>query len=249
MSDLVQSIERAFQILNVVHGRANGITVGELAKETALHTSTTSRIVNTLEHVGAITRCESKLMIGEGIVRLANRAPWTEQIISLATPCLRELANITQEAVGLTTVEGDECIVFYQIPSDHHIQIRDWTGNHFPLHVTSTGKLYLAELDEVKLERQFQTPLHPVASATKTDEAELMAELAQIRQEGVAWTIDELEDGLTSIGATIQSVNAERFVAIYLSMPSFRFNKVIDRAKLTQQMLDTAVAIRAMVSG
>ncbi len=245
MNDNVQSIERAFHILNVVHKRADGISVGELAKETKLHTSTTSRIVSTLEYVGALTRQDSKLMIGEGIVKLANRAPWTEQIISLATPHLKDLANITQEAVGLTTIEGQECVVFYQIPSDHHIQIRDWTGNRFPLHVTSSGKLYLAELNENEVEAYFKEPLHAVASKTKTDTDELMSELEQIRQEKVAWTIDELEDGLTSIGATIQTREAERFVAIYLSMPSFRFNKMIDQAKLAQQMLDTAVAIKA----
>ena len=248
MSELVQSIERAFHILNVVHQRSDGIAVGELAQETALHTSTASRIVSTLEHVGALSRHDGKLMIGEGIVKLANRAPWTEQMVSLATPHLRELANITQEAVGLTTVEGDECIVFYQIPSEHHIQIRDWTGNRFPLHVTSTGKLYLAELNDLELDAYFQNPLHSVASATKTEQTDLKEELVQIRKEAVAWTIDELEDGLTSIGATIQPRTAERFVAIYLSMPSFRFNKVIDQAKLAQQMRDTAVAIKDVMS-
>ena len=244
MKENVQSIERAFQILTAVQQRENGIGIGALATETGLHTSTTSRIVSTLEAVGALTRQDQQLFIGEGIIKLANRAPWTEQLISVAMPYLRELATVTQEAVGLTIVEGSECVVFYQIPSSHHIQIRDWTGDRFPLHVTSTGKLYLSELSDEELKPFFDASLPQLASETKVQAAEIRQEFSQIRSEGVAWTIDELEDGLTSIAATVQSTHEGNFVGLYLSMPSFRFTKMIDQTKLAQQVRDTAVNIK-----
>ena len=82
MQENIQSIERAFQILKAVHHRSEGIGIGALAAETGLHTSTTSRIVNTLEQLGSLDRVDGKLFIGEEIIALANRAPWTERLIS-----------------------------------------------------------------------------------------------------------------------------------------------------------------------
>ena len=237
MKETIQSIERAFQILATVYQRAEGIGVSALATETGLHISTTSRIVSTLENIGALERVGNKLLIGNTIVTLASRAPWTDRLISFATPYLRELVTTTQEAVGLTLIEEAECIVFYQIPSNHHIQIRDWTGERFPLHVTSSGKVFLAGLGEDELAAYLDHSLNKVASNSKSDWAELQAEFPQIRAEGVAWTIDELEDGLTSVAAPIYREDGRFLAGLYVSMPTYR---VGDTAVLAEQVHQAA---------
>ena len=240
MKNNVQSIERAFQILQAVHGRMQGLGIQELAEEAQLHTSTTSRIVATLEQLGALERKNGKLFIGEKIVTLANHAPWSEQLISMATPSLRELSLGLEEAVGLTLIEGNQEVVCYQIPSSHHIQVRDWTGEHFPLHVTSTGKLYLAGLEEAEQQRFFQKPLEKRASKSKTTLHAFQQELAKIQQEGVAWTCDELEDGLTSVAAPIFNAQKELVAGLYVSLPNYR---VHEKEKLVEPICEAATTI------
>ena len=242
MKNHVQSIERAFRILRVVHQRGDGVGIGALAEETGLHTSTTSRIVSTLEHLGALDRQGSQLIIGDEIVNLANQAPWSEQLIRLAIPSLRDLAAETQEAVGLTMITGAECLVFYQIPSSHHIQIRDWTGERFPLHVTSSGKLYLAGLPEQEVSAQLSAPLSRFTKATKDQLADLQAEFPSIRANGVAWTLDELEEGLTSIAAPIYDAAGQFYAGLYISIPNYRLS---DKQHLAQQMRRAAAEISA----
>lgn len=233
----VQSIERAFQILRVVHRHLHGVGVSEVSDKTGLHTSTSSRIVGTLERIGALKRIDGKLFVGEEIIELASRAPLTERLISMATPVLRELAVATKEAVGLTLIEGDACHVFYQIPSSHHIQIRDWTGMQFPLHVTSTGKLFLAGLDEPRRTRYRDRPLEKIAPKTKEHWAELECEFAHIRVDGVAWTVDELEEGLTSAAVPIHEPNGQFVAGLYVSIPNYRLR---DKSTLAQQIQDAA---------
>ncbi len=240
MKKNIQSIERAFQILRVIHRWTDGVTIGDLAEETELHTSTVSRIVSTLENLGAIERVDHKLFIGVEIITLADQAPLTERLISLATPCLREVMAATNEAVGLTLIEGTECVVFYQIPSNHHIQIRDWTGERFPLHVTSSGKLYLAGLTSNEVDHFFEQPLPQIASGTKMSLAALREEFPQIRADGVAWTVDELEDGLTSVAAAIRDQKHNFVAGIYLSIPNYR---VEDKNILAEHLRQAAEKI------
>jgi len=216
-----------------------------LAHETDLHTSTASRLIGTLEHLGALEREDGRLVIGPEIVSLASRTRWTEQLTSLATPHLRELASSTQEATGLAQIEGNECVIFYQILSNHIVQVRDWTGERFPLHVTSIGKLYLAELSAKKLKRFFAQPLDKFAPNTKITLDEFQDEIQQIQRDGIAWAIDELEDGLTSVAAPLYDQEDNFVAGLYVCLPSYRVEERID---LVQQVQATAHAISSQWS-
>ena len=150
---MIQSISRAFDILKVVSDFPDGVSTGIIAQMTDLHPSTVSRIVSTLEQLGALERSEgTKVIIGKGIHELMDPTPWTERLIRIADPILQDLAKQTGEAVGLTRIHEGICEIFYQIEGEHLIGVKDWTGLSFPFHVTSTGKLYLAQLpkDEFK---------------------------------------------------------------------------------------------------
>ena len=245
MKKPIQSITRAFQILRVVHNQppVRGVSVGTIAEQTGLHVSTVSRIVKTLEHVGAIRRLKrhGKVVIGPELLAFAHQAPWTERLISVASPDLHELVNLSKEAVGLTSIQGDECHVFFQIGSSHMIQIRDWTGEYFPLHTTSTGKLYLAQLDEDELADFLSRPL--AASETITEPERWHKELEQVRQQGYAWTTNELEDGLISIAAPIVDQEGAFLAGVYLSAPIFRFDADLQKERLQREIMQTAAKI------
>ncbi len=249
-NDLVQSVQRAFTILQTVSDHTDGIGVSQIAQQTGLHTSTVSRLITTLESVDALSRLDggSQLVLGEGLIDLVSRAPWTERIIAKTRPVLRELAAETRESVGLTHLENGLCRVFYQIDSTHHVRIQNWTGYRFPLHVTSSGKLWMASWPEADVRAYFEKQVERPASKTVFDYATFSSEFEQIRQDGVAWTIDELEDGLLSIAVAIPQTDPNEIGAIYLSAPVYRFTKKADRDKLAKQMV-TAVSKLAGVNG
>ena len=249
-TELVQSVQRAFAILQAVGENDYGISLSAIAEKTGLHMSTASRLVTTLETVNALARVDggSQLVLGEGLVALVNRAPWTERMISLARPYLRELADATRESVGLTQLHGDECHVYFQIESPHHVRIRDWAGYRFPLHVTSSGKLWMADWSTTRLKAYFSIARKQVTPQTAHTLEAMRAEFENIRSAGFAWTIDELEEGLTSLAVPIQQLEKNQPAAIYLSAPSFRFPRPSDKEKLAQSMLDTAKKINKAIT-
>jgi DNA-binding IclR family transcriptional regulator len=231
----IQSIERAFSILKIVGDHPEGIRIGVTAEIANLHVSTVSRIVATLEDLEVVRRLSpaGKVAIGPGLIELVARAPWTERLAAIARPHLQRLADETGESVGLTRIEGVVCHVFYQIRSSRfNVQVRDWTGGTFPLHVTSTGKLYLAHIDKGELDAILKSPLPKAASRTITSTRQLRREIKEVRQQGFAWTIDELEDGLTSIAVPIHGRGGEFLAGVYVSAPSYRFVDEGERDRL-----------------
>lgn len=232
----IQSIERAFNVLKIVGDHPDGIRIGTTAKIANLNISTVSRIVATLERLEAIQRLSpaGKIAIGAGLIELVARAPWTERLIAVARPCLQTLADQTGEAVGLAKIEANVCYVFFQIKSRFNVQVRDWTGGTFPLHVTSTGKLYLAQVDKEELDAFLESPLKKLAPGTITSAHQFRREIKEVRRQGFAWTVDELEGGLTSIAAPITNQAGKFLAGVYVSAPSYRFADDGERDRLQE---------------
>ena len=229
-SIMIQSIARAFDILKVVSDFPEGISTGAIAQMTDLHPSTVSRIVSSLEELNALERAEgTKVVIGKSISNMIDQTPWTERLVRLAEPIMQDLARETGEAVGLTRITDGICEIFYQIQSDHLVGVKDWQGLSFPIHVTSTGKLYLASLKKEELNSYLKTPLVKLASNSVHKASILKKEIKDLRNnkdnskdKRFIWTIDELEDGLASIAASILDKSGSFQAGLYLSLPTYR---------------------------
>jgi len=138
---------------------------------------------------------------------------------------MQDLARETGEAVGLTHITEGICEIFYQIHSEHRVGVKDWQGLSFPIHVTSSGKLYLASLKEEDLNDYLKTPLVKLASKSVHKTSILKKELKGLRGESFVWTIDALEDGLASIASDIVNKSGNFQAGLYLSMPSYRLTE------------------------
>ena len=82
---------------------------------------------------------------------------------------------------------------------------RSWLGQRFALHASSSGKVLLAAYDDERLERFLREPLLRLTPATLTKPRALRRELAQVREQGYAATVDEMELGLAGVSVGIFS--------------------------------------------
>ena len=66
----VQSLVRAFRLLEIIADRPGGIRLGELSRMTGLHKSTAFRILRTMAMMGYVAQSE-----GSKLYRLGDRRP------------------------------------------------------------------------------------------------------------------------------------------------------------------------------
>lgn len=222
----VQSIERAFLILQVVAAHPDGVGVTAVSQQVELHKSTVSRLLATLEGVGAVARVpETHLFrIGPSLLSLIAQVPFHQQLITLASPFLQQLTAQIGEDSGLCVPDGDQVLQIDQVRGQHQIQVRDWIGERYPLHMSVAGKLFLAFFAEERRERYLgERPLVRYASQTYTDPDKLRPHLFSIRQQGYAWVVDEFADGLAGLAAPIFDIQHQIVAAVTVYGPSFRF--------------------------
>ncbi len=246
----VQSVERAFAILEEIANHNSGIGVTKIARNVDLPKSTVSRLLSTLECVKAVERLADNdgFQIGEGILNLAASTPYPRQLISIARPYLLELAEVTGETVNLCLPDGDQVHYIDQVDSQYHLQIQDWTGYRFPLHVTSNGKIFLAYWSEEALAQYVSRPLQSYATKTITTPEVLRQELAQIRSQGYAWAKGESEEEIVGIAAPVQDKTGQVIASVCAGGPAFRFPPEGKWAEMSALVVEIGQKISARIA-
>lgn len=219
----VQSIERAFRILAALGGGPLGVT--EVAERVGLPKSTVARLLAALATEGAVEQAPggTDYRIGQRLAGLASGAVPTHGLVAVTRPHLVDLAAMTGEAAGLSIPDG--LLVHYidQEATSHAVGVRDWTGTRLPMHAVSSGIVFLASLPAAEVDRLLATPLERFTPATVTDPQQIRERLRRANVDGVAWTRDEVADGITSVAAAIADAGGEVVAALHVHGPSYRF--------------------------
>ncbi len=213
-----QAIDRAAQLLVQVVEAEQPPTVGELAGSSGLPKSTVSRLLRALERNGLVQREGPRggLRPGSVLVNLARRDGEAD-LIALAGPELRRLADRTGETVNLAVPRDGQAEYLAQIETGHFLGSTNWIGRATPNHSTAVGKVFLAFGAAHAPER-----LERLTPDTIVDPRRLEAELEHVRARGYATAAGELEPGLVAIAAPVRNAAGETIAAISVSGPSIR---------------------------
>ena len=218
-----QAVDRAASLIDLVVRAEGPLSFTELADETGLARSTTSRLLAALERTELLERDASGMYVAGPLFALhaALHDPWP-QIARLSMPVLERVGSLTGETVHLGVARGADVVHIAQVESTYLLSARDWNQVDVPPHCSSLGKVLYAygclPLPTEPLERR--------TDATVATCEALEQQLATIRRTRYATTLDELEVGLAAIAAPVEG-NDGVIAALGVSGPTARLH---DRA-------------------
>lgn len=245
----VQSVERAFSVLRSLAGGPAGVS--EIAARTDLPKSTVSRLLGTLVELGAVEQSEGLGVygLGELIIDLSASASPGGNLVTIARPYLEELAEETDEAAGLSILDGGEVYYLDQIDSHHEVQVRDWTGESVDAHVVPSGLVLMAHATAEVRDRLLEGPLTAWTENSTVDPVVLRHRLEEVRRVGFAWGNEEMSLGLTSVAAPIVNPAGTVIAAVHVHGPTYRFPKPGESARAAAAVVDAGVRISQRLSG
>ena len=220
----VQSVDRALTILErLARSGEQGVT--EIASELGVHKSTAFRLVATLEAHRLVEQTEDrgKYRLGVGLLRLAGATTARLDLVQEARPVCRQLAADTGETVNIAVLSESSALYLDQVAGSSALQPHNWVGQHIPLHATSNGKVLLSGLSRQECDAML-SKLSAYTATTITTKGKLRAELDQVREQGYALAVDELEVGLTAAAAPIRNAHGDVVASMSVSGPTFRIS-------------------------
>lgn len=224
----IQVIERLVSLLDVLSNYQDPVSLKELAIETGLHPSTAHRILNDLVTTRFVDRAEpGTYRLGMRLLELGNIVKSRLNVREAALEFMRSLHRQTHQTVNLSVRQGDEIVYIDRAFSERSgMQVVRAIGGRAPLHLTSTGKLFLS-LDEPKAIRAYatRTGLAGHNKNSITDLSKLEGELRSVREFGYARDNEELELGVRCMAAGIHDDSGKMIAGLSISAPADRLQE------------------------
>ena len=247
----IQVIERMVSLLDALASHPDPVSLKELAASTGLHPSTAHRILNDLVLKRLVDRSDpGTYRLGMRLLELGNVVKSRLNIHDAALDLMRNLHRKTDQTVNLSVRQNDEIIYIDRAYSERSgMQVVRAVGGHAPLHLTSTGKLFLS-IDEPRMVREYaeRTGLSGHNRNSITDLATLEAELAHVRAQGYARDNEELELGVRCMAAGIHDDSGKLIAGLSISAPADRLQDAwLDDLMSTARSISAALGYNPAV--
>jgi DNA-binding IclR family transcriptional regulator len=202
----VKTLRKALAILDAFAGGERPLSVAEVAVLTGVARPTAHRLAQTLVAEGYLAQDprDGRMTPGYSVLRLAGSLLDTDHVRLESLPHLENLARPSGERASLGILHRNELLYLAGVEKPSLPMIYSRFGKTVPAYCSALGKALLAFLPEQELQSYLKdVELTRQTDATITDEAELRAELAKIRETGIAIDRAERAVGIYCIASAI----------------------------------------------
>ena len=223
----IQSLERAFALLEEIARNRDGIALAELSKRVGLHNSTTFHLVKTMLSLGYVEqpRDSKRYRIGRRLFTLAAGALDEIELVSLATPVLEKLTRDTGECSHFAVRSGDTIFVLAKTAGSGMFQMADQVGVARPAHCTALGKVLLAALSSEQLSRYLAAhELRRFTPRTIVEPDALTREIDTVRRNGIGFDDGEFDAEARCVAVPVYDFTGRVAGAIGISGPVWRLS-------------------------
>src|SRR5680860_959492 len=175
----VQSLERAFAVLELIAGNGGSMSLSKISVDSGLPPPTLHRLARTLVDLGYLRQEPSRrYALGPRLFLLAESSK--AMLNAVALPHLAHLVDEIGETANLAMLDGDQVAYVAQAPGRHSMRMFTEVGRRVHPHCTAVGKALLAtSTDEEVRALVGRTGLPRRTPHTVTDPEEILRELGR----------------------------------------------------------------------
>lgn len=217
-AEFVEALAKGLAILEAFDAAHPEMTLSEVARRVGLSPAAARRSLITLSALGYVGSRDKRFHLKPRIMTLGSAFYFAARIDELLQPDLRDLVERFGDASSVATLDGADVIYVAHVSVQRARRAAAVVGARYPAFATSMGRVLLAGLDEDDLARRLSPGALPaLTSRTCTDPCALRAELREVRAQGYATTVDQLDYGITALAVPIRDARGRTVAALNTS--------------------------------
>lgn len=218
----VRATQRSLDIIEALRD-LNGAPLTRISAYVDLPHSTVHNHLSTLVDRGVVIREGDTYRLSLRLLDLGEHTRRRRKVYNVAGPELSDLAEKTGEVVSLVVEENGRGVYLAIARGEHAVPLDTQPGTHVPLHASAQGKSILAHLSDDRVNEIIER--HVLSAETEntiTDRDALIAELADIRETGIAYDDAEQFEGVRSVAHAIKDESGTVIGTLGVSGPRNR---------------------------
>ncbi len=238
------AVVRTLSLLEILVDNS-GAHLEELTRKAGIPRATVFRFLQTLQNEEYVSKDEDgRYFLTTKLFTLGTRSLGQVELSRLAKPFMEKLTFELAETCILGILDANTVVYLDRVESKYSTNYFERIGKKVPLYCTSMGKTLLAHMaEEAQVDYLNTTPLIAYTKHTITDRSILEQQLAQSRETGLAYSLQEYEEDQISISVPIYSFEKNVIAALCICWPTFRHSE-----KKREQATKALVAIAKDIS-
>ncbi|WP_249200399.1 IclR family transcriptional regulator domain-containing protein [Thetidibacter halocola] len=213
--EFVEALAKGIGILEAFDAEHPAMTLSEVARRVGLSPAAARRSLITLEAMGYVGKAEKQFFLRPRIMTLGSAFHFSARFDEVLQPDLRALVDRFGDAASVGTLDGDDVIYVAHVSVQRARRAAAVAGARYPAHCTAIGRVLLAALPDDRRRAWLDgADLHPLTQKTVTDKAALATILNEVRTEGYATTVDQLDYGITALAVPIRDTSGRTIAAL-----------------------------------
>lgn len=223
--EVVQSVDRALAIVELLLRSDQPLSVREVAQETGINRTTAHRLLASLHHRGWVERVNGDGGYRPGLryLALVRSALGRRDFVDEVRVTMERLSRFSRETVHLGVLDHHDVLHIEKVDSPEVVGVSSRVGTRAVPHVTGLGKALLAAGSDEALEAYISQARQRGEARAPLDADALRAEIAQARERGYSIDDGESSAGVRCLAVAVRGVDGQPLFALSLTGPSGRF--------------------------
>lgn len=214
--NFMTSLARGLAVIRGFSQEQRRLSIAQLSQKTGIPRAAVRRVLYTLARLGYVA-CEDgrHYALQPRLLGLGHAYLSSTPLVAAVQPYLDRVSEAVDESCSLATLEGDDILYLARSVTSRIISITLNVGSRLPAYCTSIGQVLLAELPPPALDAYLaRVRISRFTDRTLTSAAALNALLAQVRANGYALAVEQMEIGVMSVAVPIRNVTGRAVAGI-----------------------------------
>jgi IclR family KDG regulon transcriptional repressor len=221
----IQSLERGLDLLFLFAEGKASLSMEEISSRSGLPKSTCYRFMQTFKRKNLVEPDgeSGRYRLGVRFLRLESAVQNSLSIAPISLPHLKKLSQVSGETAQLVVLNRTEGICVERVESTAALRVMPDKGTPIYLHSGASGKVILAYLSPEERSRVIREKgLKKLTPNTITEPAVLRKELDEIRKREIAYSDQEIYQGVKAVAAPIFDFRGKVVASVCVAGPRER---------------------------
>ncbi|HMS05779.1 MAG TPA: IclR family transcriptional regulator C-terminal domain-containing protein [Burkholderiaceae bacterium] len=222
----VRTFARGLRVIEVMGQSTGRHTIAQLSEACGLPRTVVRRLLLTLIELGFVKTDEKDYWLTPKVLRLGMTYLYTLPFWRQSQQVLEELGTRVQQSCAVSVLDDGEIVYIQRFHTKRILAFSPSTGSRLPAYAVSMGRVLLSGLPPAQLDEYLAgTVFAPLTPRTETDPERLREAIAQVREQGHAWSDAEYDESICGLAVPIRGADGAIVAAINVSLISGEFSQ------------------------
>ena len=206
--NFMTSLARGLAVIRGFSQEQRRLSIAQLSQKTGIPRAAVRRVLYTLSRLGYVGSDDGRhFALQPRLLTLGHAYLSSTPLVAVVQPHLDRVSVAVDESCSLATLEGDDILYLARSVTSRIISITLNVGSRLPAYCTSIGQVLLADLPPALLEAYLQrVRLDRFTDQTPASVVALRKRLDEVRVNGYALAVEQMEIGVMSVAVPIRNV-------------------------------------------